>query len=74
MGSRRAKVKRGFGEISLLPSGRFRARYTGPDGNRHSARSRSSRGSTLRVSTRANFDPFVPGGFEGGFERSSQHC
>jgi hypothetical protein len=37
MGSRRAKVKRGFGEISLLPSGRFRARYTGPDGNRHSA-------------------------------------
>jgi len=37
MGSRRAKGKRGFGEISLLPSGRFRARYTGPDGNRHSA-------------------------------------
>ena len=28
MGSRRAKLKRGFGEISLLPSGRFRARYT----------------------------------------------
>jgi len=37
MTSRRAKVKRAFGEISLLPSGRFRARYTGPDGNRHSA-------------------------------------
>ena len=37
MGSRRAKGKRGFGEISLLPSGRFRARYTGPDANRHSA-------------------------------------
>ena len=37
MGSRRAKGKRGFGEISSLPSRRFRARYTGPDGNRHSA-------------------------------------
>src|SRR5665647_1118298 len=37
MGSRRAKGKRGFGEISRLPSGRYRARYTGPDGNRHSA-------------------------------------
>ena len=37
MGSRRAKAKRGFGEISRLPSGRFRARYTGPDANRHSA-------------------------------------
>ncbi len=37
MASRRAKVKRAFGEISLLPSGRFRARYTGPDGSRHSA-------------------------------------
>jgi integrase len=37
MASRRAKGKRGFGEISLLPSGRYRARYTGPDGNRHSA-------------------------------------
>lgn len=29
--------KRSFGEISKLPSGRFRARYTGPDGQRHSA-------------------------------------
>src|SRR5450756_1152375 len=37
MGSRRATLKRGFGEISRLPSGRFRTRYTGPDGNRHSA-------------------------------------
>jgi integrase len=37
MGSRRAKGKRGFGEIPSLPSRRFRARYTGPDGNRHSA-------------------------------------
>jgi len=37
MGSRRATAKRVFGEISRLPSGRFRARYTGPDANRHSA-------------------------------------
>ena len=37
MGSRRAKAKRGFGEVDALPSGRFRARYTGPDGARHSA-------------------------------------
>lgn len=32
-----ASHKRTFGEISKLPSGRFRARYTGPDGQRHSA-------------------------------------
>ena len=37
MDNRRATAKRVFGEISRLPSGRFRARYTGPDGNRHSA-------------------------------------
>jgi integrase len=37
MGSRRATSKRVFGEISKLPSGRYRARYTGPDGNRHTA-------------------------------------
>jgi hypothetical protein len=37
MASRRATGKRGFGEISRLPSGRYRARYTGPDRNRHSA-------------------------------------
>lgn len=32
------KRKRGFGQITKLPSGRYRARYTGPDGLRHSAR------------------------------------
>jgi integrase len=37
MSGRRAKLKRGFGEISRLPSARYRARYTGPDANRHSA-------------------------------------
>ncbi|WP_148574951.1 tyrosine-type recombinase/integrase [Nocardioides caldifontis] len=30
--------KRGFGQITKLPSGRYRARYTGPDGQRHSPR------------------------------------
>lgn len=34
---RRPRVKRGFGEIEKLPSGRFRARYSGPDLRRHSA-------------------------------------
>lgn len=29
--------RRGFGQITSLPSGRFRARYTGPDGARHPA-------------------------------------
>ncbi len=29
--------KRSFGEVSELPSGKFRARYTGPDGRRHKA-------------------------------------
>ena len=37
MASRRGAGKRTFGEISKLPSGRFRARFTGPDLNRHSA-------------------------------------
>src|SRR5680860_241703 len=32
-----AKGKRGFGQITKLPSGRYRARYMGPDRVRHSA-------------------------------------
>lgn len=32
-----AKTKRSFGQVDKLPSGRFRARYTGPDGQRHKA-------------------------------------
>lgn len=32
-----ARRKRTFGEIDRLPSGRYRARYTGPDAQRHSA-------------------------------------
>lgn len=32
-----ARTKRTFGEIDKRASGRFRARYTGPDGQRHSA-------------------------------------
>lgn len=39
MTSRKVKkpTKRGFGSISLLPSGKYRARYTGPDGAWHNA-------------------------------------
>ncbi len=32
-----ASTKRGFGQITQLPSGRLRARYTGPDGRLHNA-------------------------------------
>lgn len=32
-----AKRKRGFGQLTTLPSGRVRARYTGPDGQLHNA-------------------------------------
>jgi integrase len=31
------KSKRGFGQLTRLPSGRIRARYTGPDGKLHNA-------------------------------------
>jgi integrase len=31
------KGKRGFGQLTRLPSGRIRARYTGPDGHLHNA-------------------------------------
>lgn len=36
MAARRSR-KRAFGEVTRLPSGRFRARYTGPDRHRYSA-------------------------------------
>lgn len=32
-----ARTRRTFGEIDMRASGRYRARYTGPDGHRHSA-------------------------------------
>ncbi|MBV7302911.1 tyrosine-type recombinase/integrase [Corynebacterium sp. TAE3-ERU2] len=31
------RPRRQFGEVSRLPSGKYRARYTGPDGRRHKA-------------------------------------
>ena len=37
MAGKSAREKRTFGEISPLPSGRFRARYRGPDGERHAS-------------------------------------
>ena len=35
--ARRPAGKRAFGEMSKLPSGKYRARYTGPDLRRYSA-------------------------------------
>ena len=37
MATSKRRGKRAFGEISLLPSGRYRARYRGPDGERYTA-------------------------------------
>lgn len=34
---RQKKRREAFGQIDKLPSGRYRARYTGPDGDRHAA-------------------------------------
>lgn len=55
--------KRAFGSIRKLPSGRFQARYVGPDlceHTRHRVRSRRRssprRGSALRTTTRAPND------------------
>ena len=35
--TRKPVGKRGFGSIRKLPSGRYQARYTGPDGGEHKA-------------------------------------
>lgn len=35
--TRRGRSKRGFGRLDKLPSGKWRARYLGPDGQVHSA-------------------------------------
>ncbi len=40
-------AKREFGTVRKLPSGRFQARYHGPDGNRYSARSADGRALTF---------------------------
>lgn len=37
--AKKAHGKRGFGQITRLPSGRYRARYTGPDGLLHNGSS-----------------------------------
>ncbi|MBB1030509.1 site-specific integrase [Dietzia sp. SLG310A2-38A2] len=36
-GSQTRRPRRSFGRLALLPSGRWRARYTGPDGELHNA-------------------------------------
>lgn len=37
MAGRQKKRRETFGQLDKLPSGRYRARYTGPDGERHAA-------------------------------------
>ncbi|WP_298228532.1 tyrosine-type recombinase/integrase [Gryllotalpicola sp.] len=37
MARKKARTRQGFGEIEQLPSGNYRARYTGPDGERYKA-------------------------------------
>ncbi|MGI9009461.1 MAG: tyrosine-type recombinase/integrase [Streptosporangiaceae bacterium] len=46
-------MKREFGTVRKLPSGRFQARYTGPDGNRYSARSEEGRPLTFGLASYA---------------------
>lgn len=58
-------MARRFGEISKLPSGRYRARYVGPDGNRHKAPStfftRDDAATWLRSEQkRIEFDEWTP--------------
>src|SRR5258708_15913357 len=43
-------AKREFGTVRKLPSGRFQARYHGPDGSRYSARSADGRALTFSAS------------------------
>jgi hypothetical protein len=44
--------KRQFGNVRKLPSGRFQARYTGPDGHMHAAR--RDNGQALTFETRGD--------------------
>jgi integrase len=46
--------KRTFGSVRRLPSGRLQARYTGPDGQAYTGRTREGRALTFDSMTRAN--------------------
>jgi integrase len=52
-----ARGKRAFGSIRKLPSGRFQARYTGPDGNTYAGR--SSEGRALTFDARAYAERYL---------------
>lgn len=50
-------TKRYFGSVRRLPSGRFQARYTGPDGRTYTARTES--GSALTFDSRQYADAYL---------------
>ena len=56
-GPRAGRGKRQFGNIRKLPSGRFQARYTGPDGNTYRARRENGEGLTFQ--TRGDADAWL---------------
>lgn len=49
--------KRGFGSVDQLPSGRWRARYTGPDGRTYAAR--TVEGRPLTFTTKGDAEAFL---------------
>src|SRR3954468_2454790 len=51
------QAKRQFGSIRKLPSGRFQARYTGPDGHTYAARRENGQALTFR--TRGDADGWL---------------
>jgi integrase len=55
--ARRQRSKRYFGNVRTLPSGRIQARYTGPDGRTHSARTAAGR--PLTFDTKADAEAWL---------------
>src|SRR5262245_39631907 len=52
-----ARGKRGFGSVRRLPSGRWQARYSAPDGQRYEAR--TVRGGPLTFDTKGDGDAWL---------------
>lgn len=55
--ARRQRSKRYFGNVRALPSGRLQARYTGPDGRTHTAR--TPEGRPLTFDTKADAEAWL---------------
>lgn len=55
--ARRQRSKRYFGNVRALPSGRIQARYTGPDGRTHSAR--TPEGKPLTFETKGDAEAWL---------------